>query len=279
VNVATAGLLERPAPAALLRREGLLVCLLAWAAFVSIPLSLGGIALTWDTLNHHVYLGWTAQQQRFDRDFLGAGYQSFTSPYLYWPLYRMAIAGWSGLAAGVLLASLHVVVVWPLWMLARVCVPGPTVFDVTMRALAVALGLFSGLVLSVFGTTLNDLLAATPLVWSVALAMQPAARTDMPLASARRYVLWSGLCAGLSVALKLSNGPLAILLPALWLFCARGLVQRMVMAVLGGLATIVAFVVGYAPWGWLLWRYYGNPLFPFNDHWFAPLRALVGWAG
>ena len=92
--------LDRPVPAALLRWEGVLVCLAAWAFFVAIPLSLGELGLGSDALNHHVYLGWTAEQHRFDRDLLGAGYQSFQSPYLYWPLYKMAVGGWTGAAAG-----------------------------------------------------------------------------------------------------------------------------------------------------------------------------------
>lgn len=51
--------------AALLRWEGLLVCLLTVVVFVSVPLAQGGLGLGSDALNHHVYLGWTAQQHRF----------------------------------------------------------------------------------------------------------------------------------------------------------------------------------------------------------------------
>lgn len=271
--------LERPVPAAVLRREGLLVILLAWGCLLAIPLSLGRFGLGWDALNHHIYLGWTAQQERFDRDFLGAGFQSFQSPYLYWPVFRMATGGWSGMSTGVVLASLHLVAVWPVWMLARLCAPGGTVFDLAMRILAVVLALMSSVVLSVFGASMNDLLAAAPLVWAVALAMEPAANVGMASAAARRNVLLSGVCAGLSVGLKLSNGPLAILLPGLWMLCARGLRARSTAVLLGTLGALAGFLVAYGYWGWELWRHFGNPIFPFYDHWFAPLRAWVGWAG
>jgi hypothetical protein len=273
-------LLERAAPAALLRWEGVLVCLVAWGFLVAIPVSLDELGIAWDALNHHIYLGWTAQEHRFDRDFLGAGYQSFQSPYLYWPLFRMAQSGWSGASAGAVLASLHVVVIWPVWMLARLCVPGGAVFHVAMRVLAVALALMSSVVLSVFGASMNDLLAAAPLVWAVALAMEPAARgTTMAPGVVCRYVLLSGLGAGLATGLKLSNGPLAILMPGLWLLCAREWRGRAMGVVLGSLGALAGFVLAYGYWGALLWRYYGNPVFPFYHHWFAPLRDWLVWAG
>ena len=143
--------LDQAVPAALLRWEGALICLVAWGFLMTIPLSIGELALGWDALNHHIYLGWTAEQHRFDRDFLAAGYQSFQSPYVNWPVYKMAASGWTGVAAGAVLASLHTWVVWPVWMLARACAPGGAVFDVAMRTLAVTLALMSGLVLSAFG--------------------------------------------------------------------------------------------------------------------------------
>lgn len=280
MNAAPAPLLERAAPPALLRWEGALVCLVAWAALLAIPLSQGELGLGWDALNHHIYLGWTAQHPRFERDFLGAGFQSFQSPYLYWPVYRMAVGGWSGVAAGAVLASLHVVVVWPVWMLARACVPGTTLFDLSLRALATALAFLSGLVLSVFDATMNDLLAAAPLVWAVALATEPLARpAGMAPARVRRYLLLSGLCAGLAVALKLSNGPLALLMPGLWLLAAAGVRARLACLLYASAGALAGFLLGYGYWGALLWRHFGNPVFPFVDYWFAPLRGWLGWAG
>lgn len=272
--------LDRAVPAAFLRWEGALVCLVAWALLLSIPLSLGELGLSWDALNHHIYLGWTAQGHRFDRDFLGGGFQSFQSPYLYWPLYEMAMRGWSGTAAGAVLASLQALVAWPVWMLARACVPGGTVFELALRALAMALALLSCVVLSTFDATMNDLLATVPLVWAVALALEPVAHpSGMEPAAVRRAVLLSGLAAGLAVALKLSNGPLAIWLPALWLLCARQWRGRLLGVLLGCAGTLLGFLIGYGYWGWLLWRYFGNPLFPFHHHWFAPLRVWLGWGG
>jgi hypothetical protein len=255
----------------------LAVCLLAWLAFISIPLLQGEIGLSWDALNHHVYLGWTAEHPRMDRDYVASGYQAYQFPYLYWPMYKLAVGGWSGAAAGVVLATIHLLAVPPVWMLARSCMPGRTLFDVLMRGLAVALAFLTSVVLSLFDSTANDLMAAIPLAWSVAYAIKPLAEIDAGSAAARRCVLLSGIFAGLAVAFKLSNGPLAILLPALWVFSGRAAMERIGNTVLAGAATLVAFLAAYGYWGFLLWQRFGNPVYPFYDGAFAPLRTLLGY--
>ena len=280
MSEARSPLLERAVPQRLLRWEGALLSILVGCFFLAIPVWIGEMGISWDALNHHVYLGWTAQHHRFDLDYLGAGYQSFQAPYLYWPFYRMAVSGWSGVSVGVVLASLHLPLVWPLWMLARTCLPGTTVFDVAMRVLAIALALTSSVVLSAFGSSMNDVLAATPLVWAVALGVHAAAGVSaLDPMRVRRYVVISGLCAGLSVALKLSNGPMAVLMPGLWLLCGREWKSKAEAAVLGSIGSLFGFLLGYGYWGWLLWRHFGNPVYPFQHHWFAPMRAWLGWGG
>ena len=245
--------------------------------FVSIPLARGGLDLSSDTLNHHLYLGWIAQNLRIEQDFLASSYQSYQFPYLYWPVYKMAAAGWTGLSAGILLAVLHLLVVPPVWMLARACIPGATWFEVGMRLLAVVLSFMSGVVLLSLGTTANDLLAAIPLVWALAWAVIPLDEARGTWLTPTRAVLLSGAAAGAGVALKLSNGPLAILLPLLWWQCGRSWGERLPRLVWGGLATLLVFVGLYAGWGLQLWHQFGNPIYPAYDGWFAPLRVWLGW--
>lgn len=259
------------------RVELLALTLLAWVAFVSIPLALGGIGLSWDALNHHLYLGWTAQEPRFDRDYLAASYQSFQYPYLYWPFYKVYQGGLSGQWAGAILVSLNVPVVPALWMVARTAVPEATWYGIAMRWMAVALALLSNVVLSMFDTTANDLLAAIPLVWAIALAMAPWDAGRPAWATTRRLMLLSGLCAGVSVAFKLSNGPLAVMMPLLWILHGPTVMRRMANVLAGSAATLAGFVLAYGYWGWQLWVHYGNPIYPFYGHWFAPMRAWLGW--
>jgi hypothetical protein len=259
------------APPLSARVEMLLVTLAVWAGFCAIPLALGEIGIGWDALNHHFYLGWVADRPRFDRDFLAASYQSYQYPYLYWPIFKLAQVGASGVTAGVVLATLHALAVPPVWMVTRTLVPEASWFGAALRVLAVLLAFLSILVLSFFDSTANDLLATVPLAWAVALSIDPGE------AGARRAFI-AGVLGGVSVAFKLSNGLLAILLPILWLLAIPGtpmLVARRVVA--GCLGSGLGFVLAYGFWGWQLWLNFGNPLYPFAEPWFAPVRAFTGW--
>lgn len=275
--------MEMPAVDDLPRREGRLplkwefaaVMVVMWVALVSIPLGLGVIGISWDALNHHIYLGWTAERARFDRDLLAASYQAFQYPYLYWPVYKLATSGFSGAAAGVVLASLHAVAVPAVWLIARSCIPGSTALDALLRSLAVVLAFLSILVLSLFDSTSNDLLAAIPLVWSIALGL--IAMENPPSHRRLACIAASGVLAGVSVAFKLSNGPLAVLGPVLWVCAGPSWGPRLRAVLIGSVGAIAGFLLAYGYWAWQLWTQVGNPIYPFADEYFQPLRQWLGW--
>ncbi len=268
-------LTRRPPPTA--SSELAALTALAWLAMVSLVIALGGIGLSWDALNHHIYLGWVSETSRFDRDLLAASFQSYQFPYLYWPAYKLMEAGLSGVWAGIALLTLHLVLVPPLWMVARACIPEHDWYASLLRACAVALAFLGQVSLSLLDTTANDSLAAAPLVWAVALALVAAGEEQSGWWTRSRLVAVSGLAAGLAVACKLSNGPLAILMPALWLLAGSGWLPRLQQAARGCAWTLIGFLLAYGYWGWLLWDEFGNPLFPFQHEMFEPLRGLLGW--
>jgi hypothetical protein len=255
-----------------------IVTLLAWALLTSIPIGLGGIGLSWDALNHHFYLGWEAQHPRFDRDLLAASYQSYQYPYLYWPAYQLMRVGASGMVAGIVLATLQAAVAPALWLIARACIPERSWHAAAMRACAVLLALLGQVSLSLLDNTANDGLAATPLVWAVALALLAAApQSGLAWLTPARGVALSGLLAGVSTAFKLSNGPLAVVLPLLWIMAGTTWRQRALHVVRGGAWAFAGFLLADGYWGWLLWQQFGSPIFPFDNPVFAFVRAATGW--
>jgi hypothetical protein len=258
----------------LLKFEFPAVLLVSVIVLVAVPLALGGLGVSWDALNHHIYLGWTAEGHRFGKDFLAASYQSYQFPYLYWPVYKLSSLDVPGAIAGAALNSMYILAVPPLWKVARRCVPGDEPRDVVLRMLGVALAATSGVALSLLDATSNDLLAAIPLLWSVAWALEAAHGDE---AVQRKNVVKSAAAAGLSVAFKLSNGPLAILLPGIWIMAGRRPRERFTAVVLGCLTAAAAFLVTYGYWGWQLWKYFGNPVFPFYEGAFAVVRNWAGW--
>lgn len=271
--------LKREIGPAALRWELPIVCLLAWLALISIPLSQGAIGLSSDALNHHIYLGWIAESPRFEQDFLAVSYQAYQFPYLYWPIYKLATSGWSGAWAGVVIATLHLAAVPPVWMLARSCMPGRTTFDMAMRVLAVIMAFLTAVVLSLLDSTSNDLLATIPFLWALALALEPAHPGHPRWLKPAHVVVLSGLLAGVAVACKLSNGPLAVLFPGLWIATtAGGWNVRLRLTIAGCAAILAGYVLVYGYWGTQLWSHFGNPIYPFYDHLFSPLRKMAGWA-
>lgn len=256
------------------RWELVAVVLTMWVLLMAIPTVLGQIGISWDMLNHHVYLGWTAENPRFGHDYLAAGFQSYQYPYLYWPVYKLAVSGASGVLAGVVLATLHATAVPALWLIARSCIPGAGWPEVAFRFMAVVLGFGSGVVLAQFDSTSNDLLAGIPLLWSVALALLAMERAGH---WGHMLLLTSGALAGISVACKLSNGPIALLGPLLWVFSGNGLRERLLLVVECCIAAVIGFLLAYGYWGWQLWVNVGNPVYPFGDAYFEPLRQWLGW--
>lgn len=263
------------------RLEPWLAFLITIALMVSIPVSRDGLGLGWDSMNHHVYLGWVANGARFEQDYFAAASQSYQFPYLYWPIYlltRWRVDGW---VAGTVWAMLHALVSIPLWMIANRLIAGETWPDAGVRVLAVLFGVGNLLVLRAPETTGNDVLAALPWLMAVAVGLGPARSSgllDQVPRSAWRALL-CGVLGGAAVALKLSNATVVIFLPLVCFSLSSTVPGRLRCAALCLLGTGMGFLVLYAWWGWQLWQAFGNPVFPFADGLFEPLRVMLAWRG
>lgn len=255
-----------------------LILFVMWLVFVSIPIYLGHIGLSWDGLNHQIYLGWVADNPRFNKDYMAASLQSYQFPYLYWPVYKLAAAGVTGMTAGVALSTLHLIAVPPVWIIARVMIQGKDVLGAALRSAAVMLAFMSAVPLKTLEATGNDLLAAAPMLWAIAIAFMAMARgASGTKLSVVQSAIFSGLIGGLAVACKLSNGPLVLLLPGLFWFCQGTLLERLKWILINAVAIGLGVAVSYGYWGYQLWLQFGNPLFPFYDSLFEPARQALGW--
>ncbi|MBZ8141413.1 hypothetical protein CLD22_16090 [Rubrivivax gelatinosus] len=242
--------------------EAVALTLLGALAAAAIPLSTGYFAWSWDALNHHVYLGLTAQTPRWDRDVVAASYQAYQYPYLYWPIYRIALLSGSGAMVGALWSAFQAaMVVPPVWLISRRLMLDATGWQgLLLRSLACAIALASTIVMVGLETTANDLLAAVPLLWAIAVALSPTGgNRSVGIAAA----LW-----GVSAAFKLSN---AIYLPILllWWWTPRRPWFPLYRGMSIFLGATLGFALAYSPWGWQLWQLTGNPFYPFFAGWFG----------
>jgi hypothetical protein len=129
--------------------------------------------------------------------------------------------------------------------------------------MATAFAFCSALVLSLFDSTSNDLLAAIPMLWAIVFAVAAASDRDPRAPVVRRRLLLSAAFAGVAVACKLSNGPLAIVLPLVWWFAPGTPGQRIARVLSASAVALCAFAIVYGYWGWQLWRSFGSPFYPF----------------
>lgn len=240
-----------------------LLTLMAAAAAATIPLLTGYMAWSWDALNHHIYLGMIAETPRWHLDVMPASMQTYQYPYLYWPVYRLSLWDGSGARAGAVWSALQAAFLLPpVWLAAyRLLPPAGSALQARLERLAgCGLAFSSIVVLTGLETTSNDLLAAVPLLWAVALSLKSPPTDARALACA---ALW-----GVSAAFKLSNGLFLPLLLLWWWVPARPhLPWRRGLALAAG--AVLGFGVAYAPWGWQVWQVTGNPFHPFLARFFG----------
>lgn len=244
--------------------EVLLLTLLAALGAAAMPLAAGEFGWSWDALNHHIYLGLIAEQPRWHLDVIPASYQTYQYPYLYWPVYRLSLLDGSGAWVGAVWSAFQAACILPpVWFIARNLLPTnraelPPAIE---RGLACVMAFMSMVILSSLQTTANDLLAAVPLLWGLAL-WTSAQR------SAGRLALAAGML-GIAVAFKLSNALFLPLLLVWWWRPGEGWRACWRHAWAQGAGVCLGFALAYAPWGWQLAILMGNPFHPYLATWFG----------
>jgi len=247
--------------------EMLGITALCAAAVAALPLHAGVWGWSWDALNHHIYLGLISESPRWHLDVMAASVQGWQYPYLYWPIYRLSLLPIHGAAIGAVWgAFLCALTLPPLWLISFRLLPqeqGGSLGAIQARferCAACLLGLSSAVVLSSMDTTVNDPMAAVPLLWALAVMAVPAASNQRAAFAA---ALW-----GVSCAFKLSHAlALPLLLVWWWVPGAWPLPLRRGLALAAG--AISGFVLAYSPWGWQLWLQTGNPFYPFFQSMFG----------
>lgn len=216
-----------------------------------------GKDMAWDTLNYHLYAGFSAVTNRFGQDYFAAGTSSYLNPYVYLPFYLMVHAGWSALAISATLAIFQSTILWVCFELAVVCALAE---DERRRfaigTCAMVLSFANPILIQQFGSCFADILTAELVLigWLLLVQVVRAPRLSR--------VCVAGIFGGAATALKMTNAvhvlatvPILLLLPLEFkskikhgLFYAGG----------AGLA----FVGLCAPWSWQLYKQFDNPLFP-----------------
>jgi hypothetical protein len=228
-----------------------------------------GKDMAWDTLNYHLYAGFSALNNRFGRDYFAAGVVGYLNPYAYVPFYAMVRAGLPALVICSIFAAAHSIILWLTFELGvAVCPSQDGRTRLVAGICAVALAFMNPILMQQIGSCFADITTAE-LGLGGWLLLASAVR--MPRIS---RVIYAGLILGVASALKLSNALSAIsafamlaMLPLDW----RGKIRH---GFLYGLSLGIGFALVAAPWAYRLMREFGNPMFPmFNSVFRSPYSS------
>jgi hypothetical protein len=249
-----------------------------WAGAAAIALMLGRDT-SWDLRNYHYYNAYALLEGRWAVDLAPARAHTFLHPGLDLPFYLLTqgpLNAWPRLIS-VLQASYAALLAFVTLSVASLVCHGLAWRVTAASGLVACFGLTGAATLPQIGATYNDIQIGCLVVGALlALLLAPAAEEAAQPGQADRLRLLAGAITGAAVALKLTA---AIFPPGLALaaaIAARGGAGPRVRAVslltIGG---ILGFTVVYGPWGWFLWKWFGNPFGPlFNDTFGSPLFPL-----
>jgi hypothetical protein len=233
-------------------------CMLLGAAYTYAV----GDDVNWDWRNYHAYNVWAAINHRDDIDVVPAGFQTYFNPLIYYPIYllrQLLSPLWTGLIVG----AVHGLNLVAIYSLTRALLGSAA--NASCLAASVLLAAFGPLTLSEVGTSFADIALSLPIIAALILMSS----SEQP--SAKFHIL-AGVLIGASVALKLTNVVFAFGLLAAAIAASRPLAALGCVALGGAIGSLVAG--GW--WSFLLWRDFGNPVFPlFNGVFPSPELSSV----
>lgn len=225
--------------------------------------SLVGKDLNWDLLNYHLYLPYSLLNDRLAKDFLPASIQSYLNPVAYVPFYAMVRANWPPLIISSVLAAFHGLNLVLMRHIACDLFPSRV-----HAGLALLLGALSPIFWIEVGTSFSDATLSVFVLFAVMCALRSLKVSEQ---AAYRQMLWAGVFLGMATALKLTMAIFAIsaFVFAVWRQDAGATRWRRAACFAAG--GVLGFLLLGGYWAWLLWKEFGNPVFPlFNNIFRSP---------
>jgi hypothetical protein len=225
-----------------------------------------GKDMAWDTLNYHLYLGFSALNNRFGQDYFAAGPSAYLNPYAYIPFYAMVRAGLPALMICSIFAAAHSIILWLTFELGLAVCPCPDDRTrVFAGSCAVALAFMNPILMQQIGSCFADITTAEFALGGWVLLTSAVRRPRIS------RVICAGLIFGVASALKFSNVLSAISALAMFVMLPVGWRSRIRHGFLYGISLGIGFAVVAAPWSFRLAKVFGNPMFPmFNGIFRSP---------
>jgi hypothetical protein len=225
-----------------------------------------GKDMAWDTLNYHLYLGFSALNDRFKQDYFAAGFLAYLNPYAYAPFYAMVRAGLPALVIGSVFAIAHSIILWLVFELGvSVCPSQNGRTRLLWGICSVALAFMNPVLIQQIGSCFADITTAE-LALGGWLLLAGAVRVPR-----NSKVMYAGLILGVASALKLSNALSAVSAFAMLTMLPLGWRGKVRYGLLYSISLGIGFSVVAGRWAYRLAQQFGNPFFPmFNSVFRSP---------
>lgn len=236
-----------------------------------------GQDVNWDLRNYHLYNGYAWLQGRITQDLAPAQMQSYFSPMLD-VLHYLLMVRLPAPVAGFVMGALHGLLFVPVAGIVWFALRGQAHRARLVPLLALA-GMCSGAFLSELGGSMADNTTALLVLGCVFLVLRALHGEGSALALKFGVLIVAGILLGGAVALKLTNAIYAIAI-AVGMLAYPGPLSRRLLAV-GVLALAALAAAGAIAGGWyvMVWKTFGNPLFPqFNAIFQGALAAPISVA-
>jgi hypothetical protein len=241
--------------------------------FALIALLLGK-ATGWDLRNYHWYNPYGLLNDRLGFDIAVGHHASYYNPLADVPLFWIAthLPAWVG---GVFLGAMAGVVVDLIGITAYFLIPSRNERQRLLSAAVIALIGASGAgALAAIGDPYNDIPAGLGSIAALCLLItrfEHLRRAPLD-GTAVRTLLAAGICAGAAIGLKLTTAPYAVGLAVALVLMSGTPILRMRRALYFGIGGAIGVAIFGGYWMVKMWRYGGNPLFPyFNNIFHSPL--------
>lgn len=251
--------------AALLARPRTCIYLAATVLVVVVGYVLGK-EMMWDTLDYHLYAGFSAAHDRFGQDYFAAGAQSYLNPYVYLPFYVLVKTGLPALCVASIIAMVQSGILWITYELALALSPADDPRSrMSAGVCAALLALANPILINQLGSSYADIITAEIVLVGFLLLVH-ALRSPSVM-----RIACAGLLLGAASGLKLTNSLHALSACVLLLFLPIRWRGKLRYSLGFAAAMAIGFVIIAAPWAMQLERHFGNPFFPlFNSIFKSP---------
>ena len=216
----------------------------------------------WDLYNYHLYNPFALLNGKLHVDFFAAGFQSYFNPTLDIPYY-LAIDNLPAPLVGFLMGWLHGMVFVLVLGIASHTLSGlPDQDRLRVPLLLAAAGCLTANFLSSLGNTMGDNTTALFGLASVLVILANWNRLISGSQGATMMLLAAGGLVGFGTGLKLTNSIYAVAIAAALLTVPTRWPMRLRVAFVFGIGTVLGVASTGGHWFWLMWRTFGNPVFP-----------------